>query len=104
MLQQFNPMCKTDEVLWGGAYVPWDKREAMSPVDPDTWSWRDEPPPTRRDDLVGRHMPCLYTITRLYNYRIVTEPFTHHARTARTVYPRSLYTISTRTNNEGTID
>jgi len=104
MLQQFNPMCRTVKVLWGERHVPWDIQERVSPVSPDTWCWRDEPPPTRRDYIVDGDMPCLYIINRLHNPRVITEPFTYHAPTARTGHLRSLYTTTTRTNNQIIID
>ncbi len=85
MLQQFNPMCRTVEVLWGERHVPWDIQEKISPAGPNTWCWRDEPPPTRIDYIVASDT-CLYMINRLYNPKGYNRA-THLPRPDRTHWP-----------------
>jgi len=84
MLQQFNPMCRTVEVLRGERYVPGrDVITRSTGVDLDRRSWRDEPPPPRCNTIRNRHNPALYTINRFYNARgiekHITQPATPHA-------------------------
>lgn len=67
MLQQFNPMCRTAEVLLGGVYLSgYIPGQSVANRACDKFYggvWQDEPPPIRRaevpdNSLIAHHQDC----------------------------------------------